>query len=83
MSTPIATFRKNAKEEVRVSLDEFRGHRLVNIRVWFEADDGEMRPGKQGIALRIEMLPDLREALTAAAARGDTKAPTHPARGRA
>ncbi|MCC0067094.1 MAG: transcriptional coactivator p15/PC4 family protein [Rhodovulum sp.] len=59
----MASFRKNSREEVRVSVDEFRGHELLNIRVWFEADDGEMRPGKQGIALRLELLPELREAL--------------------
>lgn len=58
-----ATIRKNANEELRVSLDEFRGHRLVNLRVWFKAEDGEMRPGKQGVALRVELLPELMEAL--------------------
>ena len=63
MSEPFAVFRKNATEEVRVSLEDFKGHRLVNIRVWFTGDDGEMRPGKQGLALRVEMLPAMLDAL--------------------
>jgi hypothetical protein len=63
MSAPIATFRKNSREEVRVSLDDFKGHQLVNVRVWFEAEDGEMRPGKQGLAIRRELLPELAAAL--------------------
>ncbi|EYD75011.1 hypothetical protein Rumeso_03435 [Rubellimicrobium mesophilum DSM 19309] len=42
------SLRKNSREELRVSLDEFKGHRLLNLRVWFEGDDGQMRPGKQG-----------------------------------
>ena len=63
MGTPSATFRKNASEEVRVSLYDFKGHRLVNIRVWYTGDDGEMRPGKQGITLRLEQLPSSERTL--------------------
>ncbi len=33
MSGPVATIRKNAREELRVSVDEFRGHELINLRV--------------------------------------------------
>ena len=55
--------RKNAREELRVSLDEFKGHRLLNLRVWFEGDDGQMRPGKQGVALRLEMAGELADAI--------------------
>ena len=65
MSTLIAAFRKNATEEVRVSVDRYHGHELVNIRVWFTGDDGEMKPGRQGLALRLELLPNLRAALDA------------------
>ena len=70
MTGPIATFRKNANEEVRVSIDDFRGHRLVNIRVWYTGPDGEPRPGKQGVAIRIELLAELRAALDFAAKEG-------------
>ncbi|WP_297754627.1 transcriptional coactivator p15/PC4 family protein [uncultured Shimia sp.] len=61
--TDIATIPKNSKEEFRVSLDEFRGHQLLNVRVWYRAEDDEMRPGRQGIALRLALLPDLARAL--------------------
>jgi len=63
MNAPLAVLRKNSREELRINIDEYRGHRLVNLRVWFEADDGEMRPGKQGIAIRLDLLPELRAAL--------------------
>jgi len=62
MST-LATFQKNALQEVGVSLEEFHGYDIFNIRVWNRAEDGEMRPGKQGLALRLEQLPDLMDAL--------------------
>ena len=63
MSKPIAIIRKNVREELRVSVDEFRGHQLINMRVWFEGEDGRMRPGKQGLALRLGLLRDLCAAL--------------------
>jgi hypothetical protein len=59
----LASFRKNTREEVRVSLDEFNGYDLVNIRVWYQTEDGEVRPGKQGLAIRLEQLPELQAAL--------------------
>ncbi|MEI4473355.1 transcriptional coactivator p15/PC4 family protein [Frigidibacter sp. MR17.24] len=59
----VHTFTKNSREEVRISLDDFRGMRVVNLRVWFETQDGTMRPGKQGLALRVEALPELLHGL--------------------
>lgn len=54
----MGAIRKNAKEELRVSLEEFKGHRL-----WYEAEDGTRHPGKQGLAIRQELLPELLKAL--------------------
>lgn len=62
----IAAIPKNAREEIRVSVDDFQGHRLCNVRVWYREGD-ELRPGKQGIALRLDLLPQLVEALRRAA----------------
>jgi len=53
--TDIATIKKNSREELRVTLDEFRGHHLVNVRIFYDAGDGEMKPGKQGIAMKVEL----------------------------
>ncbi len=62
-STLIARIRRSRTEEVRVSVDRWRGLNLVNVRVWYEADDGSMRPGRQGIALRLDLLDEFRAAL--------------------
>jgi hypothetical protein len=62
--TLIATIEKNKTEEIRVSLTKFRAYDLASIRVWFQADDGEMRPGKSGLAVRLEKLPAIIQALT-------------------
>jgi Transcriptional Coactivator p15 (PC4) len=58
----------NRREKVRVSIEQFNGAWLINVRKWYEADDGAMHPGKQGIALSIKHLPQLAEAITNALA---------------
>lgn len=65
----IATIKKNALEEIRISLTEFNGYKLLNIRVWFKNDHrGEFRPGKAGLALRVELLPEFQQAIEQAVA---------------
>lgn len=61
--TTLGTIRKNSHEELRISIDEFRGMTLVSLRVWFQAGEGEMRPGRQGLALRPEALREVLAAL--------------------
>ncbi len=64
--TIVATIPKNAREELRVSLSEFKGVDLVNLRVWFKAGDDTMRPGNAGLAMRLDKLPEIITALQAA-----------------
>jgi hypothetical protein len=66
----IATIRKNALEELRVELNKFNGHDLINIRVWAEPRNGgsERIPTKAGIACRVALLPELIDALRKAEA---------------
>jgi hypothetical protein len=72
MSEPllIATIQKNGSEELRVSLDHFRGHDLLDIRVFaaFTAANVPM-PTKKGLSIRVDLIPELREALEAAEAK--------------
>lgn len=55
---------KNSREELHVSLDAFKGHTLINLRVWYRSEDGDMRPTKKGVALRAGSLPAVIAALT-------------------
>lgn len=55
----LGTIRKNASEEIRFTVDTFKGQEIVNARVWYRADDGEYRPGKQGLAFRLSLLGDV------------------------
>lgn len=55
--------RKNAREEVRVERLNFKGHDLLNLRVFYDDGTGEMRPGNQGFAIRSELAPELLDAI--------------------
>lgn len=59
---------KNAREVWRVTLGQFGGHNLGNVRAWVPggAKDGGDVPTKNGLALRVEQLPAMAEALRAA-----------------
>jgi len=66
MNRAIAKFQKNAKEQCRVALTEHMGVQLVDLRLYYLAPDGTWKPSQQGIALRRELLPILRQAIEAA-----------------
>lgn len=60
----IADIPKNSREVLRVQLQTFKGYELCSVRVWYrERDDEALKPGKNGLTLRVEKLPDLRDAI--------------------
>lgn len=66
---PIAIVEKNSREDVRVSLDEFHGVQLIDVRTFadFKAGAVESRgPTKKGVSLNIARLPALIAGLEAA-----------------
>ncbi len=62
----ISTIPKNAREQIRVALDEFEtkdaSYDMVSMRVFYE-DGGEYRPGRNGLNVRVELLPAIVAAL--------------------
>lgn len=67
-STPIAVIQKNAREEIRITLAEFMGYKLIGTRVWARKDDGGDVPTKSGLSVRAEKLDELIAGLQAARA---------------
>ena len=59
----VAKFEKNSKEEVRLTVDEYKGRKILNIRVYYRSQAGEWLPGKQGLALSVDRYRDLAEAI--------------------
>ena len=64
-------FKKNDRGEmVRIVREDYKGTDLVNVRVWYRADNGEMRPSKTGINIKGNQIDQLIEALQAVKAEG-------------
>ncbi len=63
----IARFSKNAGETVIVKQTKYKGHQLIDMRIYFKSDSGigteELRPTKKGLCVRAELVGDLIEAL--------------------
>lgn len=54
---------RGAGEVLRVILSDYKGRRYADIRVWYTDQAGKVRPGKAGVTLRAEALPDVLAAL--------------------
>ena len=69
--------RKNDREVLRIRTKEFQGNEYVDLRIWYEAQDGsdkgELRPTKKGVTFRRGLLPEVLAALH--------RLPGHPVRG--
>ncbi len=67
----IAKFWKNRRrnESVHVTLSEYEGHPLINVRVYTTGTDGIDRPTTKGVAMGIRRLPELAAALAKAEAK--------------
>lgn len=63
----IATIQKNTRGEIRVTLSEFKGNKLLNMRTWYQpSGEGDMRPGNSGLAFKVTQLADFRDAFARA-----------------
>jgi hypothetical protein len=65
MEEVIAQFEKNATEVVRVTLTEYRGHKLFDMRVYYSDDEGQYRPTRKGVSLSVGLYPEFKRALLA------------------
>jgi Transcriptional Coactivator p15 (PC4) len=68
----IAKFWKSPRDHaahIRIELSEFKGHPLVNVRIWETGSDGVDRPTVKGIALGIAKLPELAAGIAKALAK--------------
>lgn len=67
MDKLVAQIPKNAREAIRIELNEYKGKQLASIRVW--ADKGDGSPAiatPKGLTVSIALLPRINAALTEA-----------------
>jgi hypothetical protein len=54
---------RNKSQHVRLDVSTYKGHTLLNIRIWSTGPDGIDRPTPKGIALAVRRLPELLAAV--------------------
>ena len=59
----IAEIEKNSTERIRVTVTEYKGHKFIDCRVYYEDNQGEWRPTKKGISLNLETIDGVAEAI--------------------
>jgi hypothetical protein len=64
----IEFWERNKRELLRLTVSEYRGQKLVDLRVWFKREDGEYAPSQKGIAIKPELLDEVIAALKTAQA---------------
>ncbi len=55
---------KNSTERIRVSIAEYKGYTFLDVRVYYEDDNGEWRPTKKGITVSKDNIEPLVKLLT-------------------
>ncbi|MDN8065942.1 transcriptional coactivator p15/PC4 family protein [Burkholderia vietnamiensis] len=72
-STCFLDARRSDSERLRVTVSEYRGRTLVDLRIWFSTESGEFKPGRAGVSLRPEQVGEVMQALRLAAQAADPK----------
>lgn len=70
----IDSFMKNGEDKIIVSFTTYKGKRLINLRVYYESEDG-WRPTAKGLTIRRELIPDLKTAIDKAATEYEKELP--------
>lgn len=54
--TILAERERNHHEVLRVEFGEYKGVPVTSLRYWYRGRDGQLRPGRQGIAIPVRLL---------------------------
>lgn len=49
---------------INVSVEEWKGHERIDVRVWFKDKDGCLNPTRKGVMIPLECVDDLVKAVT-------------------
>ena len=57
----IGEIQKNKKEKIIISTNEYMGHKFIDLRIYFENDNGDYKPTKKGIAISPKIMKEVLE----------------------
>ena len=55
---------KNSRESLVINQSEFKGVKLVDVRVFYKDENNDLKPTKKGVSVRLEQLDALIKALS-------------------
>ena len=55
---------KNSRESLVINQSEFKGVKLVDVRVFYKDENGDLKPTKKGVSVRLNQLDALIKALS-------------------
>lgn len=65
----LATVPRSATEEIQISINEYRGKKYLDLRVYYTTDDGlNWNPTKKGVTFSPDKLGELKDAIEKAIA---------------
>ncbi|MGC9322649.1 MAG: transcriptional coactivator p15/PC4 family protein [Kosmotogaceae bacterium] len=59
----LTDIKRNDTEIVRVSRREFKGHEFLDLRIYYQDDEGDYKPTKKGITINPKLVDELIDAL--------------------
>ena len=57
----VGDIEKSGTERVRVSAEEFKGRKYLDIRIYFEGGEGEWKPTKKGVTIQPDKVEEFIE----------------------
>ena len=65
----LTTIPRSATEEIQIAINEYKGKKYLDLRVYYTTDDGlNWNPTKKGVTFSPEKLEDLKSAIETAMA---------------
>ncbi|OIO81460.1 MAG: transcriptional regulator [Candidatus Omnitrophica bacterium CG12_big_fil_rev_8_21_14_0_65_43_15] len=66
MQKTVKAFPKNKFQEIRVSITEYQGNDLIDIRTWtLPQGASEYSPTGKGVSINVKLYPEIKEAILA------------------
>lgn len=60
----VHSFDRNSREKIRICINEFKGTKYLDIRVFYRSRESEQYlPSKKGVTLPIDKYPELLEGI--------------------
>ncbi len=54
----IGEIERGETEVLRVSTEEYKGRKYIDVRIYFESDAGEWKPTKKGVTIQPDRVDD-------------------------